>query len=129
VLSALSWVSFPSSSTYSVSKAAAWSLTNGLRNELRPQGTQVLALHVGYMDTDIAAHIDRRSRAPRTSSNSPFRRSKPAARKRSPTRSRAASRRACRPNAASISAFPAARARGEKVDAGFSQNRARFQGI
>jgi NAD(P)-dependent dehydrogenase (short-subunit alcohol dehydrogenase family) len=58
VLSALSWVSFPSSSTYSVSKAAAWSLTNGLRNELRPQGTQVLALHVGYMDTDMAAHID-----------------------------------------------------------------------
>jgi NAD(P)-dependent dehydrogenase (short-subunit alcohol dehydrogenase family) len=58
VLSALSWVSFPTSSTYSVSKAAAWSMTNGLRNELRGQGTQVLALHVGYMDTDMAAGID-----------------------------------------------------------------------
>jgi NAD(P)-dependent dehydrogenase (short-subunit alcohol dehydrogenase family) len=58
VLSALSWVSFPSSATYSASKAAAWSLTNGLRNELRAQGTQVLALHVGYMDTDMAARID-----------------------------------------------------------------------
>jgi NAD(P)-dependent dehydrogenase (short-subunit alcohol dehydrogenase family) len=57
VLSVLSWVSFPSSATYSVSKAAAWALTNGLRNELRAQGTQVLALHVGYMDTDMAAHI------------------------------------------------------------------------
>ncbi|WP_158817952.1 SDR family oxidoreductase [Methylocapsa sp. S129] len=58
VLSVLSWVSLPTSSTYGASKAAAWSLTNGLRNELRAQGTQVLALHVGYMDTDMAAGID-----------------------------------------------------------------------
>jgi NAD(P)-dependent dehydrogenase (short-subunit alcohol dehydrogenase family) len=58
VLSALSWVSFPTSATYGASKAAAWSLTNGLRNELRGQATQVLALHVGYMDTDMAARID-----------------------------------------------------------------------
>ena len=57
VLSALSWVSFPTSSTYSASKAAAWSLSNGLRNELRGQGTQVLALHVGYMDTDMVRHV------------------------------------------------------------------------
>lgn len=58
VLSVLSWVSFPTSSTYSVSKAAAWALTNGLRNELRAQRTQVLALHVGFMDTDMAARLD-----------------------------------------------------------------------
>jgi NAD(P)-dependent dehydrogenase (short-subunit alcohol dehydrogenase family) len=58
VLSVLSWVSFPTSSTYSVSKAAAWALTNGLRNELRAQGTQVLALHVGFMDTDMVAGLD-----------------------------------------------------------------------
>lgn len=57
VLSALSWVSLPTSATYSASKAAAWSLSNGLRNELRGQGTQVLALHVGYMDTDMARHV------------------------------------------------------------------------
>jgi NAD(P)-dependent dehydrogenase (short-subunit alcohol dehydrogenase family) len=57
VLSALSWVSFPTSSTYSASKAAAWSLSNGLRNELRGQGTQVLALHVGFMDTDMVRHV------------------------------------------------------------------------
>jgi short-subunit dehydrogenase len=57
VLSALSWVSFPTSSTYSASKAAAWSLSNGLRHELREQGTQVLALHVGFMDTDMVRHI------------------------------------------------------------------------
>ena len=57
VLSALSWVAFPSSSTYSASKAAAWSFSNGLRNELRGQGTQVLALHVGYMDTDMVRDV------------------------------------------------------------------------
>lgn len=57
VLSALSWVSFPTSSTYSASKAAAWSLSNGLRGELRKQGTQLLALHVGYMDTDMIRHV------------------------------------------------------------------------
>ena len=36
-----------------MSKTAAWGLTNALRNELQPQGTQVLALHVGYIDTDL----------------------------------------------------------------------------
>jgi len=58
VLSALSWVAFPSASGYCASKAAAWSLTNALRTELRGQGTLVTALHVGYMDTDMAAHVD-----------------------------------------------------------------------
>ncbi|TAJ96566.1 MAG: SDR family oxidoreductase [Reyranella sp.] len=57
VLSVLSWVAFPSSSTYSASKAAAWSFSNGLRHELRDQGTQVLALHVGFMDTDMVRHV------------------------------------------------------------------------
>jgi len=57
VLSALSWVSLPTSSTYSASKSAAWSLSNGLRHELRGQGTQVLSLHVGFMDTDMVRHL------------------------------------------------------------------------
>src|ERR1700678_3033968 len=43
---------------YAVSKAAAWSLTNGLRNELRQQGTQVLGLHVGFVDTDLTRGLD-----------------------------------------------------------------------
>jgi NAD(P)-dependent dehydrogenase (short-subunit alcohol dehydrogenase family) len=64
VLSALSWVSFPSVATYSASKSAAWSLTNGLRNELRAQGTQVVALHVGYMDTDMTRGLDAPKSAP-----------------------------------------------------------------
>jgi len=57
VISALSWVSFPTSATYSVSKSAAWALTNGLRNELHGQGTQVLAAHMGYMDTGMTARL------------------------------------------------------------------------
>jgi len=57
LLSVLSWVSFPAFSTYCASKSAAWSLSNGLRHELREQGTQVLALHVGYMDTDMVRNI------------------------------------------------------------------------
>ena len=64
VLSALAWATFPSVATYSTSKAAAWSLSNGLRNELREQGTQVTSLHVGYMDTDMTDGIDAPKSAP-----------------------------------------------------------------
>jgi len=58
ILSVLSWVSIPRSGAYSAAKSAAWSLTNGLRQELAPQGTRVAALHVGYMDTDMTRGID-----------------------------------------------------------------------
>jgi NAD(P)-dependent dehydrogenase (short-subunit alcohol dehydrogenase family) len=58
VLSVLSWVNIPSAATYSASKSAAWSLTNGLRGELRAQGTQVVGVHVGYMDTDMTKGLD-----------------------------------------------------------------------
>jgi len=57
VLSVLSWVTLPGSALYSASKAAAWALTNGLRQELRAQDTQVVALHVGYMDTDMVRSV------------------------------------------------------------------------
>jgi NAD(P)-dependent dehydrogenase (short-subunit alcohol dehydrogenase family) len=56
MLSVLSWLSLPTSATYSISKAAAWALTNGLRNELRDQGTLVVAVHAGLIDTDMAKH-------------------------------------------------------------------------
>jgi NAD(P)-dependent dehydrogenase (short-subunit alcohol dehydrogenase family) len=64
VLSVLSWVTLPQAATYSVSKAAAWALTNGLRSELAAQGTHVLALHVGFMDTDMAKTIQGAKAAP-----------------------------------------------------------------
>jgi NAD(P)-dependent dehydrogenase (short-subunit alcohol dehydrogenase family) len=57
VLSVLSFVSMPQGATYSASKAAAWSLTNALRIELRRQGTLVVAVHAGFIDTDMAAGV------------------------------------------------------------------------
>jgi len=62
MLSILSWVSMSSASAYSASKAAAWSLTNGLRNELRAQGTLVVGVHAVFIDTDMARHVQ----APKT---------------------------------------------------------------
>jgi NAD(P)-dependent dehydrogenase (short-subunit alcohol dehydrogenase family) len=57
VLSALSWVSIPGAGAYCAAKSAEWSLTNATRVQLADQGTQVTALHVGYMDTDMARHV------------------------------------------------------------------------
>ncbi|MDP9842105.1 SDR family oxidoreductase [Streptosporangium lutulentum] len=58
VLSVLSWITFPGDAAYSAAKSAAWSLTNALRVQLSEQKTLVTGLHVGYMDTDMAAHVD-----------------------------------------------------------------------
>jgi NAD(P)-dependent dehydrogenase (short-subunit alcohol dehydrogenase family) len=58
VLSVLSFISMPQGATYSASKSAAWSLTNALRIELRRQGTLVVAVHAGFIDTDMAAGVD-----------------------------------------------------------------------
>ncbi|MBB3226593.1 NAD(P)-dependent dehydrogenase (short-subunit alcohol dehydrogenase family) [Luteibacter sp. Sphag1AF] len=58
MLSALSWTHVPGIPAYSVSKAAAWSLTNALRHELRDQGTLVVAVHAGYIDTDMVRAVD-----------------------------------------------------------------------
>jgi NAD(P)-dependent dehydrogenase (short-subunit alcohol dehydrogenase family) len=57
VLSVLSWVSMPSTAIYCASKAAGWSLTNSMRQELAAQHTQVVGLYVGYIDTDMTASI------------------------------------------------------------------------
>jgi NAD(P)-dependent dehydrogenase (short-subunit alcohol dehydrogenase family) len=58
VLSVASWINSGAMSAYAISKTAAWSLTNGLRNELRAQKTQVLGMHVGFVDTDLTKGID-----------------------------------------------------------------------
>ncbi|MDW5323650.1 hypothetical protein [Plantactinospora sp. KLBMP9567] len=44
-----------SSNAYGAAKAAAWSLTNGVRLELAGQGTLVTGLHLGVADTDMSA--------------------------------------------------------------------------
>jgi NAD(P)-dependent dehydrogenase (short-subunit alcohol dehydrogenase family) len=54
VLSVLSWLTLPGSGGYSASKAAGWALSNALRQELRAQGTELLAVHAGLIDTDMA---------------------------------------------------------------------------
>ena len=58
VLSVASWVNGGELAAYSASKSAAWSLTNALRSELAPQKTQVLALHMAYVDTDLTHGFD-----------------------------------------------------------------------
>lgn len=63
VLSIASWVSGGQLAAYSASKSAAWSLTNALRQELAAQKTQVMGLHMAYVDTDLTKGLD----APKTS--------------------------------------------------------------
>jgi short-subunit dehydrogenase len=58
VLSAFSWVATPLLTTYSASKAAAWSFTNAARIELRRQGTHVVGVHAGPVDTDMTAAFE-----------------------------------------------------------------------
>lgn len=58
VLSVASWINRPLLGTYGATKSAAWALTNGLRHELREQGTRVSGLHVGFIDTDLTQGID-----------------------------------------------------------------------
>lgn len=58
VLSVASWVNGGELAAYSASKSAAWSLTNALRHELAAQKTQVLALHMAYVDTDLTRGFD-----------------------------------------------------------------------
>lgn len=58
VLSIASWINSPMLSVYGASKSAAWALTNGLRHDLRAQGTQVLGLHMGFVDTDLTRGIE-----------------------------------------------------------------------
>ena len=53
--SALSW--YAVAGIYSATKAALWSATNSLRLELAPAGVHVVGVHVGYVDTAMAANV------------------------------------------------------------------------
>jgi NAD(P)-dependent dehydrogenase (short-subunit alcohol dehydrogenase family) len=57
ILSALAWLSFPEIGAYCAAKSAEWSLTNALRAQLADRQIRVAGLHVGYMDTDMAASV------------------------------------------------------------------------
>src|ERR1700761_2039883 len=58
MLSVTSFYTNPFNASYGASKAAAWSLTNGIRLELHHQGTLVVGVHAGFIDTDMAALVD-----------------------------------------------------------------------
>lgn len=58
VLSIVSWINGGALAGYAASKSAAWSLTNSLRHELAPQRTQVTALHMAFVDTDLVRAIE-----------------------------------------------------------------------
>ncbi|MGX7673622.1 SDR family oxidoreductase [Plantactinospora sp. DSM 117369] len=60
--SVLSWVAM--SGSYAASKAALWSMSNSLRLELLGSGVGVTGVHVGYVDTDMVAHVDAPKVAP-----------------------------------------------------------------
>ena len=55
MLSVMSWLA--GGGAYGASKAAAWSMTNSLRIELKSQNTHVIGVHAGFIDTDMAAGI------------------------------------------------------------------------
>lgn len=57
VLAALARVNFPFMGSYCASKAAALSLTQGLRGELAPRGVRVVAALPGAIDTPMTASL------------------------------------------------------------------------
>ena len=64
VLSIVSWVNGGQLAGYAASKSAAWSLTNALRHELAAQKTQVAALHMAFVDTDLVRALDQPKTSP-----------------------------------------------------------------
>jgi NAD(P)-dependent dehydrogenase (short-subunit alcohol dehydrogenase family) len=58
MLSLASWTSRPEFPGYAASKAAQWSLTDALRKGLRGQGTLVVGVHAGFVETDLSAWTD-----------------------------------------------------------------------
>lgn len=59
MLSVSSWIVGNSRhAAYAASKSAQWSITNAFREALKPQGVQVVGVHVGYVDTDMAADVE-----------------------------------------------------------------------
>jgi NAD(P)-dependent dehydrogenase (short-subunit alcohol dehydrogenase family) len=58
MLSLASWAGRPDFPGYAASKAAQWSLTQSLREGLRQQGTLVVGVHAGFVDTELSAWKD-----------------------------------------------------------------------
>ena len=65
ILSVVSWYAPPFNASYCASKSAEWALTNALRVELRGQGTLVIGVHAGFIDTDMTATVEDSKISPR----------------------------------------------------------------
>jgi len=64
VLSDVTWFARPMLAAYAATKSAAWSFTNAVRVELRASHTQVLGLHVGFIDTDMTKGLNLQKTSP-----------------------------------------------------------------
>jgi NAD(P)-dependent dehydrogenase (short-subunit alcohol dehydrogenase family) len=64
IISGASWMTAAQLGSYSASKRAQLALTLGIRIELRAQGTLVVAVHPGWVDTDMTAHITAEKTSP-----------------------------------------------------------------
>jgi NAD(P)-dependent dehydrogenase (short-subunit alcohol dehydrogenase family) len=65
VLSVVSWFTAPFNATYCASKHAELAVTDACRMQLNAQGTRVLGVYAGYIDTDMAAGVDAEKSTPR----------------------------------------------------------------
>jgi NAD(P)-dependent dehydrogenase (short-subunit alcohol dehydrogenase family) len=65
MLSVVTWFTSPFHSTYCASKHAALAVTDAVRIELEAQGTRVMAVHAGFIDTEMAAHFTQPKVSPR----------------------------------------------------------------
>jgi NAD(P)-dependent dehydrogenase (short-subunit alcohol dehydrogenase family) len=64
MLSVVSWYVYPFNSTYGATKHAALAVTEGLRIQLKTQGTRVIGVYAGLIDTEMGAAL---SAGPKTS--------------------------------------------------------------
>jgi NAD(P)-dependent dehydrogenase (short-subunit alcohol dehydrogenase family) len=64
MLSVVSWYVYPFNSTYCATKHAALAVTDGLRIQLKAQGTIVIGVYAGLIDTEMGATL---SSGPKTS--------------------------------------------------------------
>jgi short-subunit dehydrogenase len=64
MLSVVSWYVYPFNSTYCATKHAALAVTDGLRIQLREQGTRVIAVYAGLVDTDMGAALSSGPKTP-----------------------------------------------------------------
>ncbi len=58
MLSVVSWFTSPANATYCVSKHAAMVLTDAIRIQLKAQGTHVVGVFAGFIDTDMVRNIN-----------------------------------------------------------------------